>query len=107
MLFLQQEWGQETEDRILRDVEEHSFGEALLYEWTRGHVKHKALNEAAATSFASCGTFGDQSLKLLMQVSADAGNTFEQVLLFQDRQILKADAACQRTASERCAVLAR
>src|ERR1700675_3337310 len=100
MFFLQQEWRQEAQDRVLGRVEEHALRQALLHQWTRGNVEHETLNESATSRFAGRGGFGDQFLELLMQVAADLQDVFEQMLLFDNRQIFEPDATRQRAASK-------
>src|SRR5260370_21649908 len=105
MFFLQQERRQEAQDRVLGRVEEHTLGQSLLYQWTRGDVEHQALNEPAAARFAGRGVLRDEFLELLMQVAANLRDVFEQVLFFYDCQIFEPDAAGQRTTAEGSALL--
>src|SRR5208337_5664091 len=78
---------------------------ALLHQWTRGNLEHEALNQSAAARFTGRGVLRDQFLELLMQVSSNLHDVFEQVFFFNDGQIFEPDAAGQRTAAEGGAVL--
>jgi len=104
---VQQERRQKAEDRILSHIEEDSFSQGLLHKRTRRNVKHQALNKSASASLASRGIFSYQSLKLLMQIAADAGDVLQQTLFFHRCQILKANAAREWASAKRGAMLPR
>src|ERR1700674_187661 len=107
VLFLEQEWREESEHRVLGAVEEYALRESLFHDGARGNVELQALYQAAAANFASYGIAFHQRFQLLLQIRADADNMLQQVLFFDDGQILECDPARQWASAESGSMLPR
>src|SRR5947209_8729858 len=98
MLLFQQERRQETNDRVLRAVEQHSLCQGSIDNRARRNLQLNSLNESSAANSDGSGLLLDDFLQLLLQVSANFVHILQQLLIFDDRQVFQRHAASQGAA---------
>src|SRR5580700_1172929 len=107
MLLFQQKRRKEAQHGILRDVDQQAVGMRAFQNRLARNRELKRLDRAYTADLGCDVKLGRQLLQLLLEVGAHAAHLLQQIFVFENRQILKRDAAGQRASAERRSVLAR
>ncbi len=105
MLSLEKEGGQEAKDISLHDIEHQALLERGFGDGTSGLGDLEAQQEATASGLDGDGAGEGELAKLLEQIVAGVGDLGEQTFLFDDLEVLEAEAAGERASAEGAAVL--
>ena len=104
MLAFEEKRWQEAQDISLHDVEQEALCQGGLGDGPGGLGDFEAEQKAATTGLYGDGTCSGKLLELTEEIGAGVGDLREQTLVFDDLEVLEAEAAGERTSAEGAAV---